>query len=100
MDEQSKQIYDSIGLIDPALPLVKKLAADSDPGVRSEVQKFLSNFTTEQSIASGVVASLGDADEKVRNEALKALKTSHEPPPMESIKQGFAATKGDVALGL
>src|SRR4030095_15023584 len=60
MDPRTKQMYDSIGLVDPALPLIKKMAADADPIVRAEAQKFLSNFASQQGVARDVVASLGD----------------------------------------
>jgi hypothetical protein len=68
MTEREKQTYDSLGLVDPALPLVKKLAADADPGVRAEAQKFLSNFASQPGVAGDVVAALGDADAGVRNQ--------------------------------
>src|SRR5262249_10821429 len=47
-----------------------------------------------------VIAALADPDAGVRNQALEALKTSHEPLPMPTIQKAFASTKGDVALGL
>jgi HEAT repeat protein len=100
MDAQTKQMYDSIGLVDPALPLIKKLAADADPGVRAEAQKFLSNFASQQEVARDVVASLGDSDASVRTQALLALMNSHDAPPMSTIEKAFASTKGEVALGL
>ena len=100
MDPRTKQMYDSIGLVDPALPLIKKMAADADPIVRAEAQKFLSNFASQQGVARDVVASLGDSDASVRTQALLALKTSHDPPPMSTIEKAFASTKGEVALGL
>ena len=100
MDPQTKQMYDSIGLVDPVLPLIKKMAADADPSVRAEAQKFLSNFASQQGVAGDVVASLGDSDASVRTQALLALKSSHDPPPMSMIEKAFASTKGEVALGL
>ena len=100
MDQRTKQMYDSIGLVDPALPLIKKMAADADPSVRAEAQKFLSNFASQQGVARDVVASLGDSDASVRTQALLALKSSHDPPPMSTIEKAFASTKGEVALGL
>ena len=100
MDPRTKQMYDLIGLVDPALPLIKKMAADADPSVRAEAQKFLSNFASQQGVARDVVASLGDSDASVRTQALLALKSSHDPPPMSSIEKAFASTKGEVALGL
>ena len=100
MDERTKLTYDSVGLVDPALPLVKKMATDADPGVRGEAQKFLSKFASQQGVAGGVVASLEDPDASVRSQALQALMTSNEPPPMATIEKAFASTKGDVALGL
>jgi HEAT repeat protein len=100
MDEQSRQRYESVGLVDPALPLVKKMGADADPGVRAEAQKFLSNFAAQPGVAGEVVVSLGDPDAGVRSQALKALKSSHEPPPLTTTEQAFALTKGEVALGL
>jgi len=100
MDEQAKQLYDSIGLVDPALPLIKKMAGDTDSRVRAEAQKFLSNFASQQTIAAGVIAALADTDAGVRNQALETLKTSREPFPVTTIQKAFASTKGDVALGL
>jgi HEAT repeat protein len=100
MDERTKKIYESVGLIDPALPLVQKMAADEDAGVRSAAQKFLSYFASNQAVARGVAASLADPNPGVRAEALRALKSSHEPPPMETIEQAFAAARGEVGLGL
>lgn len=99
-DQQTKQMYDSIGLVDPALPLIKKLAADADASVRAEAQKFLSNFASQPGVASDVVASLADPDAAVRAQALRALQRSHERPPMTTIERAFASTKGEVALGL
>ncbi|HEU4387515.1 MAG TPA: hypothetical protein VFV34_06940, partial [Blastocatellia bacterium] len=100
MDERSKRMYDSIGLVDPALPLVQKLMSDPDAGVRAEAQKFLSNFASEKRVADKVANSLGDSDAGVRLRALEALRTSHEPPPMETIEKAFLAATGDVAQGL
>jgi hypothetical protein len=51
-------------------------------------------------VAGEVVNALGDADAGVRNQALQALRTSHEPPTIATIEKAFAVTKGDVALGL
>ena len=100
MDAQTKQIYDSIGLVDPALPLIKKMAADADPNVRAEAQKFLTNFASQQAVAGDVVTSLTDPDSGVRAEALRALQSGHEPPPMTMIEKAFASTKGEGILGL
>jgi hypothetical protein len=100
MDDRTRRLYESVGLVDPALPLVKKMAADSDSGVRAEVQKFLANFASQQGVAGDVVVSLGDPEPGVRSQALQALKSSQEPPPMATIEKAFASTKGEGALGL
>jgi HEAT repeat protein len=100
MDERAKRMYESVGLVDPAIPLVQKMAADADPGVRSEAQKFLSNFASQRGVAGGVATSLADPDVKVRGQALQALKSSHEPPPMATLEKAFASAEGEVALGL
>jgi HEAT repeat protein len=100
MDEQAKRMYDSVGLFDPAVPLIQKMAGDPDAGVRAAAQKFLSNFASQHEVAGGVAVSLADPNAAVRNEALEALRHSHEPPPMATIEQAFASTKGEIALGL
>src|SRR5262249_29830868 len=100
LDERTKKIYESVGLVDPALPLVQRMASDAEAGVRSAAQKFLSYFASNQKVAVGVAASLADPDASVRTQALQALKSSHEPPPMETIEQAFASARGDVGLGL
>lgn len=100
MKERERQIYDSVGLVDPALPLVQKLTADADPGVRSEAQKFLAIFAAQQKVAGNVAVSLADPDAAVRAQALEALRRSPEPPPMATIEKAFASARGEVALGL
>ena len=100
MKEQEKRLYEGIGLADPAVPLIKKMAADADPGVRAEVQKFLSQMAAEPGVARDVVASLTDPDAGVRNQAIQALRSSEEPPPMAIIEKAFASSRGDVGLGL
>jgi HEAT repeat protein len=100
MEGRERQIYESIGLVDPALPLVQKMADDTAPDVRSAAQKFLANFASQQAIASNIVASLGDPNAKVREQALQALKSSQEAPPVATIEKAFAAVKGEEALGL
>ena len=100
LSDEVRQLYDGIGLVDPALPLIKKLSSDADPGVRSEAQKFLSHYTSQQEVAGGITVSLNDADAGVREQALQALKSSSQPPSLATIEKAFASTKGEVVRGL
>jgi hypothetical protein len=100
MSEKERQRYDTVGLIDPTIPLVQKMTGDADPGVRAEAQKFLSTFASQPKVAGNVAVSLADADAAVRKQALEALKRSPEPPPMSAIEKAFASATGEVALGL
>jgi HEAT repeat protein len=101
MDERTKRYYESLGLIDPALPTVRKIAsADGDADVRAAAQKFLSKLADRPEVAENIASSLGDSDAKVQVEALTALRSSQEPPPMAVIQKAFPSAKGEVALGL
>jgi hypothetical protein len=100
LDERTRRRYAAIGLVDPAIPLVQKMVSDADSSVRSEAQKFLSNFASQQRVADKVAVSLADSDAGVRRQALQALKRSHELPPMATLEQAFASAKGEIALGL
>jgi len=83
-----------------ALDEVKKLTSDPDASVRSAVQAYLSKFGGEADVAERILASLSDRDAKVRDEALRALERSPEPPPLASLKGAFQTTKGDAGLRL
>jgi HEAT repeat protein len=83
-----------------ALEPVKKLASDSDSGVRSAAQGFLSKFGNDPGAVDTIIDSLSDADAKVREEAINALEHSPEPPPLQSLKRAFQSAKQDVALRL
>ncbi|HST23490.1 MAG TPA: HEAT repeat domain-containing protein, partial [Blastocatellia bacterium] len=81
-----------------ALEPVKKLASDSDSGVRSAAQGFLSKFGNDPGAVETMIDSLSDADAKVREEAIDALEHSPEPPPLQSLKRAFQSAKQDIAL--
>ena len=89
-----------VAVADAALPIIRKLASEGDPSVRSAAQQFLSVFAADKSVAADVAGSLADSDASVRAEALNALKTSQEAPPMTTIEQAFVTARGDVAVGM
>jgi hypothetical protein len=88
-----------VAVADAALPIIRKLATEGDPSVRSAAQQFLSVFAADKSVAADVAGSLADSDASVRAEALNALKTSQEPPPMATIEKAFVRARGDIAVG-
>jgi hypothetical protein len=100
IDASDKAAYETIGLVDPAIPLVQKMTSDADPDVRSEAQKFLANFVNRKDAADNIIKSLTDADSKVRRRALAALQTSNEPAQMTTLEKAFASARGEIAIGL
>lgn len=77
---------------------VKQLASDPAPSVRAAVQGYLALFAGSAWAADTLIASLKDPNEEVRAKAVMALETSPEPPPLEALKTGFAAAKGQAAI--
>jgi len=83
-----------------AFDRVKALIRDADPGVRSEIQNYLTKFEREPSAAYAEADALRDENPGVRDNALRALQHSIELPSLAAIKRAFSLTKGKTALGL
>lgn len=79
---------------------VKQLTSDSDSHVRAAVQEYMALFGGNKWSAETLVAAIRDPSEEVRNKAIEALETSPEPPPLATLKSGFAVAKGQTAIRL
>jgi len=77
-----------------AFDRVKALIRDADPGVRSEIQNYLTKFEREPSAAYAEADALRDENPGVRDNALRALQHSIELPSLAAIKRAFSLTKG------